>query len=104
VPFTEAQTLERFNRLEDAAVAYDNVGDTASAFRLRLEAARDSATRSRLRAGLLQFIEKDARGDDLVRALEVLDKEFPKLAPASQLTIARRAAAQGINDRAASAF
>ena len=48
VPYTEAQTLERFGKLADAAAAYDSVGDTPSAIRLRLSAIKDEAQRTEL--------------------------------------------------------
>lgn len=100
---TEAQTLERFGMLLAAAAAYEKLGDTPSAYRLRL-ASDDAAQRSMLRAGLLGYIQREARGDDLARALEVLDAAFPDLDVTSELIATRRAADQGQSARAAAGF
>lgn len=104
IPFTEAQTLERLHQDLAAADAYEKLGDIPSAYRLRLSAADDAALRSGLRAGLLGYIQRDARGDDLQRAMDVLDAAFPSLDPTSQLLVSRRAAAAGLSSRAASGF
>ena len=104
VPYTEAQTLERFGKLADAAAAYDSVGDTPSAIRLRLSATKDEAQRTELRASLLQHIARQAPGDDLEHAIEVLDTAYPHLDAASELLVARRASAGGIQERAVSGF
>ena len=101
---TEAQTLERFKMLLAAAAAYDSLGDEPSAFRLRLSAAKDDAQRVALRAGLLQYIDKQAPGDDLERAIEVLDTAFQQLDAPSELLIARRAAAGAMQQRAVAGF
>jgi soluble lytic murein transglycosylase len=101
---TEAQTLERFKMLLAAADAYEKLGDMASAYRLRLESEFDSARRSSLRAGLLGYIQRDARGEDLVRALEVLDAAFPRLDETSQLLATRRAVEGGITGRVATGY
>src|SRR5436190_993420 len=53
VPFTEAQTLERFGKELAAADAYEKLGDMPSAYRLRLASAEDVALKSGTRAGLL---------------------------------------------------
>lgn len=101
---TEAQTLERFGMLLAAADAYEKAGDMPSAYRLRLSSEFDSARRSSLRAGLLGFIQRDARGDVLARALEVLDGAFPQLDETSQLLATRRAVEGGLPGRTANGF
>lgn len=103
VPHTEAQTLERFGLYVAAADAYEKLGDIPSAYRLRL-ATNDAGQRATLRAGLLGYIQRDARGDNLQRALEVLDAAYPRLDATSELIAARRAAESGVPSRAASGF
>jgi soluble lytic murein transglycosylase len=104
VPYTEAQTLERLHQDLSAADAYEKLGDMPSAYRLRLSAADDPAVRAGLRSGLLGYIQRDARGDDLARALEVLDAAFPSLDATSELLVTRRAAEAGQSARAAKGF
>lgn len=103
IPYTEAQTLERFGKELAAADAYEKLGDMPSAYRLRIAAA-DAPLRSGLRAGLLGYIQRDARGDNLARALEVLDAAFPALDATSQVLVTRRVADAGLSARAASGF
>lgn len=104
IPYTEAQTLERFRMDLAAAQAFEKIGDIPSAYRLRLSSDYDPAQRSTLRAGLLGFIQRDARGDTLARALDVLDAAFPELDATSQLLVTRRAAEAGLSARAAEGF
>src|SRR5688572_6561145 len=103
VPHTEAQTLERFRADLAAADAYEKLGDMPSAYRLRLQSS-DQVQRSGIRAGLLGYIQRDARGGNLARALEVLDAAFPQLDPTSQLVVTRRAAEGGVSGRAMTGF
>ena len=104
VPFTEAQTLERFDLDLAAATAYEAAGDIPAAYRLRLSSDYDAAQRSTLRAGLLGYIQRDARGENLARALEVLDASFGSLDATSQLLVTRRASDAGLSARAAAGF
>jgi len=104
VPYTEAQTLERLHQDLTAADAYEKLGDMPSAYRLRLSAADDPAVRAGLRSGLLGFIQREARGDDLARAIEVLDAAFPALDATSELLVSRRAADAGQSARAVKGF
>lgn len=101
---TEAQALERFRLDLAAAAAYEKIGDMPSAYRLRLSSDNDAASRSGLRAGLLGYLQRDARGDDLQRGIEVLDAVFPQLDATSQLLVARRAAEGGMSARAVAGF
>ncbi|MEX2178565.1 MAG: hypothetical protein WD801_07630, partial [Gemmatimonadaceae bacterium] len=101
---TEAQALERFGMALAAADAYEKLGDMPSAYRLRLSAAADAAQRSALRSGLLGYLQRDASGTNLQRAIEVLDAAEPDLDATSQQLVARRAAAGGVSARAASGF
>lgn len=103
VPHTEAQTLERFRADLAAAEAYEMLGDMPSAYRLRLQTG-DQVQRFGMRAGLLGYIQRDARGDNLTRALAVLDGAFPRLDATSQLVATRRAAEGGVPSRAVSGF
>jgi soluble lytic murein transglycosylase len=103
VPYTEAQTLEKYGMLQAAANAYEKIGDTPSAYRLRLTDP-DRAVRAGVRAGLLGYIQRDAHGDDLQRAIEVLDAAFPRLDPTTELLVARRAAEGGIPSRAVAGY
>src|SRR5262245_21219467 len=62
---TEAQDLERFRMDLAAANAYEKVGDMPSAYRLRLSNTAEPAVRAGAKAGLLGYLQRDARGDDL---------------------------------------
>ena len=104
IPYTEAQALERFRKELASADAYEKLGDMPSAYRLRLASDNDASSRSLLRAGLLGYLQRDARGDDLQRGLEVLDAAFPRLDATSQLVAARRAAEGGVPSRAVAGF
>jgi len=104
VEHTEAQALERFGMLLAAADAYEKLDDMASAYRLRLTAATEPSARAALRSGLLRYIQSEASGGSLARAIEVLDAAFPDLDATSQLLVARRAAEGGLSGRAASGF
>lgn len=104
IPYTEAQTLERFGMDLAAAAAYEQLGDTPSAYRLRLASDYDAAQRSGVRAGLLGYLQREARGENLQRGLEVLDAAFPRLDPTSQLLATRRAAEGGVPVRAVTGF
>lgn len=104
VGHTEAQTLERFRMIQGAADAYEKLGDMPTAYRLRLQTVESAAQRSATRAGLLGYIQRDARGESLARALEVLDAFFPRLDVTSELIATRRAAEAGLHGRAASGF
>jgi soluble lytic murein transglycosylase len=104
IPYTEAQTLERFGLELAAATAFEKLGDLPSAYRLRLASDYDAAQRAGVRAGLLGYLQRDARGDNLQRGLEVLDAAFPRLDTTSQLLVTRRAAEGGISARAAAGY
>lgn len=104
VPYTEAQTLERFRKDVAAATAFEALGDMPSAFRLRLLSATDAAVRSGTRAGLLGYLQRDARGERLQRGIDVLDAAVPRLDETSELVVARLAAAGGLWVRAAAGF
>lgn len=104
IPHTEAQTLERFGMELAAAAAYEKLGDIPSSYRLRLASDYDAAQRSGLRAGLLGYLQREARGENLQRGLEVLDATFPQLDATSQLLATRRAAEGGLPARAVTGF
>lgn len=104
VAHTEAQTLERFGLAIAAATAYEKLGDIPSSYRLRLSSDYDAAQRATVRAGLLGYLQRDARGENLQRGVEVLDAAFPNLDPATELLVARVAAEGGLHARAASGF
>jgi soluble lytic murein transglycosylase len=104
VPYTEAQTLERFRQDQGAATAYERLGDMPSSYRLRLSSGYDAAIRSGVRAGLLGYLQREATGESLQRGIEVLDAAFPKLDETSELLVARLAAARGLHVRAAAGF
>jgi len=103
IPNTEAQALERFGMTLAAANAYEKLGDMPSAFRLRL-ASDNARQRASLRAGLLGYLQRDARGDDLQRGFEVLDAAYPRLDLTSELIATRRAAEGGVPARAVTGY
>lgn len=104
IAHTEAQALERFGMHLAAASEYEKLGDVPTALRLRLSSDYDPALRTGLQSTLLGYIQRDAAGENLTRAIEVLDAAFPRLDPASELLVARRAASAGLGARAAAGF
>jgi soluble lytic murein transglycosylase len=104
IAYSEALALERFGMHLAAANEYEKLGDVPSALRLRLASDYDPALRTGLESALLGYIQRDATGENLSRAIQVLDAAFPKLDAASELLVARRAAQGGLAARAAQGF
>ena len=104
VAYTEAQALERFGLGIAAASAYEKLGDIPSSYRLRLSSDYNAAQRATVRAGLLGYLQREARGENLQRGIEVLDAAFPNLDAATELLVARVAADGGLHARAAVGF
>lgn len=104
IEWTEALARERSGDLAGAAARYGRLGSMASAFRLRLTSASDSATREAVRGEIIQFLRGKAGTGDARQAVEVLDKAFPSLSPSEQLVVARSANASGPVARAVTAY
>ncbi|HEX4682284.1 MAG TPA: lytic transglycosylase domain-containing protein [Gemmatimonadaceae bacterium] len=104
VPWTEAQTLERYENPLGAAARYASLGATVTALRLRISVAPDDARRAAIRDELVNFIRTHNGSGDAKTAIDVLDHAFPSLAPAEELVIARSAAVSGPPARAVTAF
>ena len=104
VGWTEAQALERSGQPARAAARYAALGAMASAFRLRLAAATDSAERRAVATEVVAFIASHAGTGQARDAIEVLDRSGIVLAPADELTIARSAAASGPGARAVAGY
>jgi soluble lytic murein transglycosylase len=104
VPWTEAQTRERYGDALGAAAAYRALGATVTALRLRLSVAPDSASRSAIRDELIAFIRSRSGSSDAKTAVEVLDRGFTSLSAGEALIVARSTAVSGPPARAVSAF
>lgn len=108
IGWTEAQALERFGALEQAAARYASLGAPLSALRLRISMPSDSVTRLRLKHELLDLIRSRAGTADARQAIELLDRYLATpamaLTPAEELIVGRSAAASGPAARAVAAL
>jgi soluble lytic murein transglycosylase len=104
IPWTDAQTRERFADALGAATRYAALGATVTALRLRLSVAPDSDTREVVKNDLLAFIRSHNGSVDAKSGVEVLDKGFTSFSPAEELVIARSAAVSGPPARAVTGF
>ena len=103
VPRAEATTRERHGDISGAAIAYEAMGDTLSAMRLRLARAR-GARRLVLRRRLMSVVRAKRDTRDAERAIEILDDAGVRLTPSEELTVARTASERGLWSRAATAY
>jgi soluble lytic murein transglycosylase len=104
IPWTDAQARERFGDAVGSAALYAKLGAPVTAFRLRLSVAPDSVTREAVKNEVVAFLRTKPVTADARAAVEVLDKAFPSLSPADELTIARAIASGGPPARAVAAF
>jgi len=101
VPRTEASTRERHGDISGAANAYERMGDSLSAMRLRLIRARGSG-RLALRRRLMLLVRN--RAAEAERAVEILDDAGIRLTPSEELAVAHMAESRGLWSRAAAAY
>ncbi|MFZ5623589.1 MAG: hypothetical protein ACOY71_04055, partial [Gemmatimonadota bacterium] len=104
IRWTEALALSRSGNAAAAAAQYELLGARLAALRQRLALARDSAGRAAIRGELLAVLRSSASAADSREAIAMLDASFAPLTPTEQLTLARRAAAIGMLERAARGF
>lgn len=104
IGWTDALARERALDYAGAATRYASLGAMASAFRLRLMATQDSATRQALRDSIVQYVQSKPGTADARLAVDVLDKAFPSLTPDEQLVIARSTVLSGPVPRALAAY
>ncbi|HKN65082.1 MAG TPA: hypothetical protein VJW73_02340, partial [Gemmatimonadaceae bacterium] len=104
IEWTDALARERSGDLAGAAARYERLGAMASAFRLRLASATDTAARLAIRGEIIQFLRTKPGTADARQAVEVLDKTFPSLTPSEELLVARSANASGPVGRAITAY
>ncbi len=103
IPWTEALSRDRFHDYAGAARLYDSLGAPASAFRLRLAAAPDSAATRALRQEALRALPRLGGGSSAREIIALLDSSGT-LAPAEELVVARAARETGNNARAARGY
>jgi soluble lytic murein transglycosylase len=103
VPRAEASTRERHGDFSGAASAYDQMGDTLSAMRLRLVRAR-GARRLTVRRRLMSIVRTSPNSREAERAIEILDDAGVRLTPNEELAVARMAGRRGLWSRAATAY
>ena len=99
----EASTRERLGDLTGAASAYEALGDTLSALRLRLIRARGSR-RLAIRQRLMSTIRRRPDSPEAERAIAILDAGRVRLTRGEELAVARMAAERGLWSRAAIAY
>lgn len=99
----EASTRERLGDMEGAAVAYERLGDSLSAMRLRLTRARGPG-RTTLRRRLMRIVREHPEVRDAERAVEILDAAGVRLSRADELAVATMSTRRGRWARAASAY
>lgn len=99
----EASTRERHGDIIGAANAYEQMGDTLSALRLRLVRAR-GAQRLAFRRRLMSIVRTRGNTREAERAVEILDDAGVRLTPSEELAVAHMAAERGLWSRAATAY
>ena len=104
IEWTDALARERSGDLVGAATRYERLGAMASAFRLRLTPATDSATREAIRDTVVRYIRQKSGTAEARLAVEVLDRAFPSLSPSEELIVARSANASGPAARAVAGY
>ena len=104
IEWTDALARERSGDLVGAATRYERLGAMASAFRIRLGPTTDSVTRQAVRDSAIAYIRAKAGTAEARATVEVLDRAFPSLTPAEELTIARSANVSGPVARALVAY
>ena len=102
VPRVEASIRERHGDIAGAANAYQEMGDSLSAMRLRLVRAR-GATRLGLRRRLMAIVRAGSTRE-AERAVEILDDAGVRLTRSEELAIARMAGARTLWSRAATGY
>jgi peptidoglycan lytic transglycosylase len=104
IDWTDALARERALDYLGAASRYARLGAMASAFRLRLMATTDTATREALRDSIVRYVATRPGTADARLAVDVLDRAFPALTPAEQLIVARSTLVSGPIARALTAY
>jgi soluble lytic murein transglycosylase len=102
VPRLEASIRERHGDITGAANAYQEMGDSLSAMRLRLVRAR-GATRLGLRRRLMAIVRVGTTRE-AERAVEILDDAGVRLTRSEELAVARMAGARALWSRAATGY
>jgi soluble lytic murein transglycosylase len=103
VPRAEASTRERHGDIAGAASAYERMGDTLSALRLRLVRARGTG-RLAIRRRLMSIVRTRRNAREAERAIEILDDAGVRLTASEELAVARTAGERGLWSRAATAY
>lgn len=98
----EASTRERHGDMSGAASAYERMGDSLSAMRVRLVRARGT-TRVALRRRLMAIV-RAGHSYEAQRAVEILDGAGVRLSRSEEIIVARMAAARGLWSRAVTAY
>lgn len=104
IPWTEAQALERFGEAMAAADAYQRLGSTATALRLRWTTTRTDADRSEVRTALLAQLHPGVSAGAARDALILIERTPVVVGGAERLVVARRAAEIGRAAQAVDAF
>jgi soluble lytic murein transglycosylase len=101
---TEAVARERTGDIAGAIRAYEALGHTAAALRLRAATVTDEAERTTIRRELAALVSNRPGSADARTAMEVLDESFAPLSPTEELSVGRSAFRTGPASRAATAY
>ena len=105
VPWTEAQSRERFGDLAGAAERFSALGARVTALRMRLAMSSDSGDRIRIKDSLVAFLRGgEPTRDDARQVVQLLDASTLSLSPRDELEIARALSSVGPLSRAATGF
>ena len=104
IRWTEALARDRTGDPIGAARIYEGLGATLAAIRLRLKAAKDSASESAIRRELVGLLTSRPGAEDTRDAIALLDRTFSPLTREEDLLVARRASTVDRLPRAAEGF
>ena len=104
IRWTDAIARERTRDFAGAIRAYNALGASLDALRLRVSPPADEASKASAHNELLSFISTSNNSADTRAAIDLLDKAFTTTTPAEELTIARAAGRAGLPDRAAAGY
>jgi soluble lytic murein transglycosylase len=102
-PNAEASTRERLGDIAGAAAAYDSMGDSLSAFRLKLYRA-STRRRAAIRRRMMAIVRAQPDSWHAERAIEILDDAGVRLTRDEELLVARSSAERNRWSRAATAY
>ena len=104
VPWTEAQSRERFGDLAGAAQRFAALGARVSTLRLRLAMTSDADARARIKDSMVAVLRGQPNRDDARQIVQILDASSLALVPRDELAIGRALSAVGPLSRAVTGY